>query len=58
MSPFNRGVLGWEGHSDQAASGDWPLSSIASAVFLSTSQISIKEMSQGREINHRKSGCK
>ena len=49
MSPFNRGVLGWEGHSDQAPSGDWPLNSIASAVFLSTSQISIKEMSQGRE---------
>lgn len=51
MSPFQRGILGWEGHSDQTPSGDWLLNSIASAVFLSTSQISIKEMSQGRETN-------
>lgn len=51
MSPFEGRILGWEGHSDQAPSGDWLLNSIASAVFLSTSQFSIKEMSQGRETN-------
>lgn len=51
MSPFERRILGWEGHSDQAPSGDWLLNSVNSAIFLSTSQISIKEMSQGRETN-------
>lgn len=53
MSPFERRILGWKGHSDQAPSGDWLLNSVASAVFLLTSQFSIKEMSQGRETNHK-----
>lgn len=48
---FQEVYWGRKGHSDQAPSGDWPLNSIASAVFLSTSQISFKQMSQGRETN-------
>lgn len=51
LSPFERRILGWEGYSDQAPTGDWLLNSMTSAVFLLTSQVSIKEMSQGKETN-------
>lgn len=48
LSPFERRILGWESYSDQAPTGDWLLNSMTPAVFLLTSQVSIKEMSQGK----------
>lgn len=54
MSPFERGILGWEGHSDQTPSDDWLLNPRASAVFLLSSQILLKNgLKEERQINHR-----